>query len=174
MRIGLAMSGTASLLKRFDELVELGKTLLPFQNDLEYLAKKQEWMASCQFNIEKAFGKESSYCTAFQNLARLGNQEAHITHGLALMEGVRKELEKSMVEKTDAPQVPSAGLEANTKEVFIVHGRDHKPVEELKGILVELGLNPVVLHEKAGGSLTIIEKLEKYSDKPWKETDFFC
>lgn len=51
-----------------------------------------------------------------------------------------------------------------SKNVFIVHGRDHTPLKELKSMLTEFGLNPIVLHEKASGSRTIIEKLEKYSE----------
>ena len=51
-----------------------------------------------------------------------------------------------------------------SKNVFIVHGRDHKPVKELKAMLKEFGLNPIVLHEQPSGSRTIVEKLEKYSD----------
>jgi len=51
-----------------------------------------------------------------------------------------------------------------SKNVFIVHGRDHKPMTELKEMLYDLGLNPIVLHEKASeGSLTLAEKLEEYS-----------
>ena len=51
-----------------------------------------------------------------------------------------------------------------SKNIFIVHGRDHKPMKELKTMLLEFGLNPIVLHEQPSGSRTIIEKLEKYSD----------
>ena len=49
------------------------------------------------------------------------------------------------------------------KDIFMVHGQDHKSVKELKKLLQEIGLNPIVLHEQASGSRTIIEKLEKYS-----------
>lgn len=56
---------------------------------------------------------------------------------------------------------PSKKLSRN---VFIVHGRDHTPLKELKVMLKGLGLNPIVLHEKASGSRTVVEKLEKYSD----------
>ena len=51
-----------------------------------------------------------------------------------------------------------------SNKVFIVHGRDAKPVKELKIMLSEFGLNPIVLHEQPSGSRTIVEKLEKYSD----------
>ena len=52
----------------------------------------------------------------------------------------------------------------SSSKVFIVHGKDHKPLKELGAMLIEFGLNPIVLHEKASGSRTIVEKLEKYSD----------
>ena len=50
-----------------------------------------------------------------------------------------------------------------TKDIFIVHGRDHEPMKELKEMLKGFRLNPVVLHEQPSGSRTIVEKLEKYS-----------
>jgi len=51
-----------------------------------------------------------------------------------------------------------------SKDVFIVHGKDRKSLKELKSMLKKFGLNPIVLHEKPSGSMTIIEKLEKYSE----------
>jgi len=51
-----------------------------------------------------------------------------------------------------------------SKNIFIVHGRDHKPMKELKALLCEFGLNPIILHEQPSGSKTIVEKLEEYSD----------
>lgn len=51
-----------------------------------------------------------------------------------------------------------------SRNIFIVHGKDTRPVEELKAMLKEFGLNPIVLQEQPSGSMTIVEKLEKYSD----------
>jgi len=51
-----------------------------------------------------------------------------------------------------------------SKSIFIVHGRDHKPMKELKAMLKEFDLIPIVLHEQPSGSRTIVEKLDKYSD----------
>jgi len=51
-----------------------------------------------------------------------------------------------------------------SEDIFIVHGRDHKPLKELKTLLEDFGLNPIVLHEEPSGSRTIVEKLERYSD----------
>jgi predicted nucleotide-binding protein len=50
------------------------------------------------------------------------------------------------------------------KEVFISHGKDLKPLNELKKLLVDFGLVPVVLSEQPSGGKTVMEKLEAYSD----------
>ncbi|MCW4045000.1 MAG: nucleotide-binding protein [Candidatus Bathyarchaeota archaeon] len=50
------------------------------------------------------------------------------------------------------------------KEIFISHGKDLKPLNELKDMLVSFGLTPVVLSEQPSGGKTVIEKLEAYSD----------
>lgn len=54
--------------------------------------------------------------------------------------------------------------ERKNKDVFIVHGRSHEPMKELKMMLYEFGLNPIVLHEQPSEGKTLVEKLEKYSN----------
>jgi len=51
-----------------------------------------------------------------------------------------------------------------SKNVFIVHGTDHTSLKELKTLLEGVGLNPIILHEQPSRGMTLIEKLEKYSD----------
>ncbi|MEM2967918.1 MAG: nucleotide-binding protein [Candidatus Bathyarchaeia archaeon] len=53
---------------------------------------------------------------------------------------------------------------APKKEIFISHGKDTKPLNELKAMLIEFGLTPVVLSEQSSGGKTLMEKLEAYSD----------
>jgi predicted nucleotide-binding protein len=50
------------------------------------------------------------------------------------------------------------------KDVFISHGKDLKPLNELKTLLVDVGLTPVILSEQPSGGRTIMEKLEAYSN----------
>lgn len=69
----------------------------------------------------------------------------------------RTERRRKRVSRKKAPATPS-------KDVFIVHGRDLTPIEELKAMLREFGLNPIVMHEQPSGSRTLLEKLERYSD----------
>jgi len=70
---------------------------------------------------------------------------------------VGAEKRRRRISRKKTPVTPS-------KNVFIVHGRDYEPVKELREMLSEFGLNPIVLHEQPSGSRTIVEKLEKYSD----------
>jgi predicted nucleotide-binding protein len=50
------------------------------------------------------------------------------------------------------------------KEIFISHGKDLVALDELKDLLVKVGLKPVVLSEQPSGGKTVIEKLEACSD----------
>lgn len=70
--------------------------------------------------------------------------------------------------KETVPQVLSKKRKAPkgkpSRRIFIVHGRDLKPVKELKTMLEQFGLKPIVLHEQPSGSITVFEKLWKYSN----------
>lgn len=58
-----------------------------------------------------------------------------------------------------APQVAR-----NKRKVFIVHGRDNEAKQEVSRFIETLGLEAIILHEKANAGMTIIEKIEKYSN----------
>jgi predicted nucleotide-binding protein len=49
-------------------------------------------------------------------------------------------------------------------KVFIVHGHDEMLKNDMERFVGELGLEPVVLHRQPDKGLTIIEKLEEYSN----------
>lgn len=48
--------------------------------------------------------------------------------------------------------------------VFIVHGHDELVRQETARFIEHLELNPIVLHEQASSGMTVIEKIEKYSN----------
>ena len=76
-----------------------------------------------------------------------------------LVRGVLRQTAKQVVPKK-AKAFPK---KKRGKKIFIVHGRDDKPVMELKKLLKRVGLVPIILREQASGSMTIIEQLEKYA-----------
>ncbi|MBV1914430.1 MAG: nucleotide-binding protein [Pseudomonadales bacterium] len=52
----------------------------------------------------------------------------------------------------------------NKDSVFIVHGHDRVAKEEVARFIEKLDLKAVILHEQVSKSMTIIEKLENYTD----------
>ena len=54
--------------------------------------------------------------------------------------------------------------EAESKDVFIVHGHNEEMKMAVSNVLLKLGMNPVILHEQANGGQTIIEKFEKHGE----------
>jgi predicted nucleotide-binding protein len=52
----------------------------------------------------------------------------------------------------------------NKRNVFIVHGRDNEAKHEVSRFIESLGLKAIILHEQASSGMTIIEKIEHYSN----------
>jgi predicted nucleotide-binding protein len=63
---------------------------------------------------------------------------------------------------------PASGLPnkipEDSKNIFIVHGHDERTKIEVARTVEKLGLNPIILHEKANEGKTIIEKFEVHSN----------
>lgn len=51
-----------------------------------------------------------------------------------------------------------------SNKIFIVHGHDNEMKEAVARMLGKIGLEPIILHEQADKSRTIIEKFTDYSD----------
>lgn len=51
-----------------------------------------------------------------------------------------------------------------SNKVFIVHGHDELAAQEMARTLEKWGFEAIILHEQADQGLTIIEKIEKYTD----------
>lgn len=52
----------------------------------------------------------------------------------------------------------------DTNQVFIVHGRNNESKEVVARFIEKLGLKSIILHEQISSGLTIIEKIEKYTN----------
>ena len=51
-----------------------------------------------------------------------------------------------------------------TKKVFVVHGHEETAKNEIELFLREIGLEPIILHRMPDRGMTLIEKIEHYSD----------
>ncbi len=85
---------------------------------------------------------------------------------IALLSQAIKSLEERLAEYsvTTLQHSESEALELFERKVFIVHGRDDGPREAVARFLERLGFKPVILHEQANLSRTVIEKVEAHSD----------
>lgn len=61
-------------------------------------------------------------------------------------------------------QFPQPAVARNKRKVFIVHGRDNEAKQEVARFIETIGLVPIILHEQASAGMTIIEKIERYSN----------
>lgn len=52
----------------------------------------------------------------------------------------------------------------NSKDVFVVHGHDEEIKQEVARFIGKFDLNPIILHEQTSEGMTIIEKIEAYSN----------
>jgi predicted nucleotide-binding protein len=91
--------------------------------------------------------------------------------------------------RSDSANGSMNSIESKPKgnKVFIVHGHDNEAKQEVARTLEKAGFEAIILHEQADGGLTIIEKIEKYTDVAFavvlytecdlgrsKETDASC
>lgn len=74
----------------------------------------------------------------------------------------KTDLLKSNVEEKYA--VAEKSIQLDKSQVFIVHGHDDEAKSRTARFIEKLGLKPIILHEQASGSKTVIEKIEAYSN----------
>lgn len=95
-----------------------------------------------------------------------GNFEFHHYEDRARIDdiiGYLKGLSQEETPRTKKKQIKNN--ENNNKSVFIVHGHNKALRTEVKTVLLELGLKPIILSEQANGGKTVIEKFEENSEQ---------
>ena len=83
---------------------------------------------------------------------------------LAMKDIQYKLLNPAMKEGKETKQENQDDKKVNKKKVFIVHGHDELAREQAARFVEREDYEAIILHEKASGGKTIIEKIEKYSD----------
>lgn len=76
------------------------------------------------------------------------------------VQNVTPKIQKSTPSSTPPLWEP---LKKAKTEVFIVHGHDNSAKQEVARFIETVGLEAIILHEKASSGMTIIEKIEHYS-----------
>ena len=60
--------------------------------------------------------------------------------------------------------LPDINEKFNDQQIFIVHGHDVFAKNDVKAFVTDIGKEPIILHMQASGGMTIIEKIDKYSN----------
>jgi predicted nucleotide-binding protein len=59
---------------------------------------------------------------------------------------------------------PSTASGFNDQQIFIVHGHDDLAKNDVRSYVQDIGKEPIILHMQASGGMTIIEKIDYYSN----------
>lgn len=124
----------------------------------------QSWVADCEDFILNNYGKDSSPWRIFErfNIRHLNGYYEHqfdqektilVSALTACLRITPKEKKKQIVTE-----------ELDLTKVFIVHGHDDLLKIEVARFIEKLGIEAIILHEKASSGNTIIEKIEKHSN----------
>ena len=131
------------------------------------------WKSTTHAILVKAFGSPSEMLKRFDWAGRpswLMNQSDGYYENLRFMELSSKiKMLDSCIEVLEIEAAHSSGAvttenrpeKIQSRDVFVVHGSDDGTKETVARFLSQLKLNPIILHERADKSRTIIEKFEQ-------------
>lgn len=168
-----------------DERIDLGDKIYKrsIQTQGDFDDSKEEYSIWTDYNSEylkQAFNKEyneykKSYDDAgsfFYGLIGGRNSPAQDVKDFKEKVNAKVSNLKKLRSKTDLLKnslvenivVKAENVQLNKSQVFIVHGHDEVAKTKTARFIEKLDLEPIILHEQASGSKTVIEKIEIYSN----------
>ena len=137
-----------SIIRRFEELIERGKSLHNFNNSLEWYATLHKWELSCINILEKTFGKESLHCLSFKRYLNYANPQATVYDGIACLESAKEEVEKGFLYKIE--HLVSADLfDSILEHAEYLLSKGHKdPAAILGRVVIEKTLKQIAERER--------------------------
>ena len=93
----------------------------------------------------------------------LGSSKSSVVTYERYSQDITKNIFKLASEKL-TQQITKKSSSTDKTKVFIVHGHDAEAKLEVARFIEKIGLEPIILHEQASNSQTIIEKIESYSN----------
>lgn len=129
----------------------------------------KKWRRDTEVAIANTFGGESRHSKDFRRpiLSYLnGASDQNVRDSVkAILDSMIDEINEYWEDEDGASRCFEGGRgeRINTKEVFVVYGRDDGAREKVSRFLEKLDLTPVVLHERPNEGRTIIEKFEDFA-----------
>lgn len=87
-----------------------------------------------------------------------------IKHNVLNKEQVEASQQRKIPNPPIIPPPPASDSKFNLSQIFIVHGQDEITKLDVASFITSLGLEPIILHMQASSGMTIIEKIEHYSN----------
>ncbi len=146
--------------------------MLPEYADFMNLYWKICSQAANRFEVRSYFSKLKRYVQTTKLRVLLANIAIGMTEEIRKIQNLFNALlEKSVDFPFDAEQFAGQDNIVFRKDdwmidnkIFIVHGHNIKVRDDVEFFCRRIGLEPIILAEKASEGMTIIEKIEKYSD----------
>lgn len=175
----------SDFVSKLEKRIEIGEELFnrSISNENELTSAKSDFKLWTDYNFEmlkQVFSLEiNDYMNSYNHagyhmLGQMGEVEGNpvqtfknlVKYKLDNLKSLltRAELIKSQVTISSTDKVISIKTTLSKTEVFIVHGHDDAAKSKTARYIEKLGLKPIILHEQASGSKTIIEKIEAYSN----------
>ena len=140
--------------------------------------------AAIKDTLERCFGENTSAyqrflpATGLQHVARyIGGgpvdyatpTRRNIANAVALLKEAQRTLREDLAdhEHADTPEtsiVVNNAQRALQRKVFVVHGHDEGARETVARFLMQLGFDPIILHEQANQGRTVMEKVEAHGE----------
>ena len=163
------------LQKALDKIVQL-RLLPPFSSEFK------EWKRDTFIAIKNSFEEGSSnqaefgnitFSTPYEPFSKPSNEYrqrsylAGLNNAEALLRSMISEIKEYRLDDDDNPQQTASNnvnLPKDKRKVFVIHGHDTLAKEAVARFLLELKLEPIILHEQPNGGRTIIKKFEDHAD----------
>ena len=155
-----------SIIRRFEELIDRGKSLPPATTGLPWTASFHMWELSCLNILEKTFGKESDHYISFKRYLTFGNRQAWVDYGLSCMESAKEEVEKGFLYKIEH-LISADFFDSILEHAEYLLSKGHKdPAAILGRVVIEKTVKQIAERE----NITLPEKvkLSKVNEILWK------
>ena len=140
--------------------------------------------AAIKDTLERCFGENTSAYQRFHSATGLRHVSMYIGGGpvdyvaptrrnianaVALLKEAQRTLREDLAdhEHADTPEtsiVVNNAQRALQRKVFVVHGHDEGARETVARFLMQLGFDPIILHEQANQGRTVMEKVEAHGE----------
>mgnify|MGYP001793401162 CR=1 FL=1 len=142
--------------------------LSALQKRIENALEKTFGTNSTQFNSYKSASSLDYYFFVIPDPTSFEEYKAEVAsnkkYAVATLKEAIRALNEDLEELSDVAPTYASSDSSPTNEVFVVHGHDGQARESVARYLEKIGFKPIILHEKASSSMTIIEKIEAHSE----------